>query len=135
MDRQARQAKKEVRRVVPTLKSVVTNITPQVSKDKKAVLEGISQHIHLVGTDGSAHTNIVLATNHIEGVGDGENISPALERRKTAITERPIRATHNGRSQSATYTVCFRLRKARRGATGKAGTTAVQISPRDPKLR
>ena len=85
---------------------------PSARVDPVSVLEAFRQHIHLIGANGAADPDIVAAANHVERIGDGEDIGAARERRKAAITERPIAAIHLGRCQAATYAAQIGARNA-----------------------
>ena len=92
VDGQARQALQKIRHRLAA---------PQAGKDPVSVLETLGQDVHLIGANGAADLNVVVAANHVERIGDGENIGPALKRRESAIAQRPVTAIQLGRCQTA----------------------------------
>src|SRR6266851_1984936 len=86
-------------------KQVCRRVASKSAKiNKDTILEGVRLHVHLLSADAATHPDVVLAPNHIERVGNGEDVGPALEGSKSAITQRPVSA-HKGRTQSATDAV------------------------------
>lgn len=51
---------------------------PVGAYNPKSVLESFGSHIHLVDADSAAHLDVVLATDHVEPVMNGEDVCPAL---------------------------------------------------------
>ena len=88
-----------------TQKNIRYNIPcKEACLNEEAILEGIGLNVHLMGANRAANPYVMLATNHVKRVGDGEHVGSALEWRKPAIAQAPIRA-HEGRNQTATDTV------------------------------
>ncbi len=68
---------------------------------EEAVLESVGLNVHLVGANPHANTDVVLAANHVEGIGNGEHVGSTLEGRKTAIPQRPEAAYDRGAKAAA----------------------------------
>src|SRR6266478_7291372 len=72
--------------------------------DEETILKSIRFNIHLICTESTANPDIVLAANHVERVRDEEDVGPALERSKPAITQVPV-ITHECRGEATTHAV------------------------------
>src|SRR6185312_4041971 len=101
---------------------LVVNSQPNLSKqqvgcsvprnpkgNQEAVLEGVGFHVHLLSANLAAHLDVVLAANHVEGIGNIEHIGSPLEGSKPAVPQRPVIAHQRG-AQSATHAINARLR-------------------------
>src|SRR5258708_4414034 len=90
-------------------KKIGSRIASKLTKvDEETILESVRLDIHLLSADTAPHPNVVLAPNHVERVRDGENVGPALEGSKPAITQRPISAHQRG-SQPTAFAILSRL--------------------------
>ncbi len=98
---------------------------------QESILERVGEHIHLLGANLSADADVVFAPIQVERIGDVEHVGATLERRKAAITQRPVAAEDAGGSQAAAYAVSLGLRQPRRCA----GAAAVQVRACDTDLR
>src|SRR5215831_3956014 len=65
-------------------------------KHEEPVLESVGQDVQLIGADLPADGNIVFAANHIERIGDEEDVGPTLKGSKAPITQGPESTIHYG---------------------------------------
>jgi hypothetical protein len=112
VESEIRQTKGEIRHIVAS---------PYIGENQKPILEGIGSHIQLVDANLAADPDIVPATDHVERVGDCENVGSARKGGKTAVTQGPETASDNHRSQSAADAAQIRAWNAE--LFGDAGTT------------
>src|SRR5258705_1721544 len=68
-------------------------VGPQPGQNPVTILKAVSANVHLHGADGAAHLDVVLAEDHVKGIGDGEDVGTASEGREAAITQGVITAT------------------------------------------
>ncbi len=55
--------------------------------EEKSVLEGVGEHVHLVRPESNSHPDVVITANHVERIGNRENVRSALEGRKSSIPQ------------------------------------------------
>ena len=87
------------------VRGIVSGIGRAAAKEKEgSVLESIAPHIHLVDANSNPEVNVVFATNHVERVGSGVYVGPALKGSKSAIPDGPV-IRQLDRAETATHTV------------------------------
>ena len=86
---------------------------PEAGENPETILEGVGRDVHLIGADLTADADVMLAANHVEGIGDREDVGSALEWGEAAISEGPVTAAHTGGGQSATDATQIRVRNAK----------------------
>src|SRR5581483_2702462 len=79
--------------------------SPKIGEDQKAILEGIGQHIHLVGPELHTKADIVLSVNDVKGIGNRKHVRAALERSKSPVSKPPVPTSKDRRGQPATHAV------------------------------
>src|SRR5437879_2060735 len=84
-------------------------ISSNTEVDVEAILKGIGLDIHLLVTESTTDLDVVFAANHVERVGNLENVGPALEGSEPTISESPV-IIHQGGAHAAAHTVFVRLR-------------------------
>src|ERR1700746_1748383 len=127
--RQTRKAHKKIRRGITSDRVDRVRITAEIADktgDQESVLERLGANVHLICPDIYTELDVMLSADDIQRIFYAENIGPSLERRKTAIAQRPVTASHQCADQPATECA---WRANGGGATGTA-----QICPNDAKL-
>ncbi len=111
-------------------KKIGRGISAQSEVDVETVLKRIGLDVHLLDANAHANPDVVVAADHVERVGNREDVGPALEGCESTIAQRPV-VVHERRTHAATDAVLCRLGTTRREPPGHL---LLRLAPGIPML-